>query len=88
MVAIVNGTLSMNSLSFHFSLQDIWEKSRSDAEKKRKTLVIIAPELAQFQQTAKDLDQMLDAMETNIRVANINEEIHKVSIYMLIPLTG
>ena len=41
--------------------------------------MIIAPELSQFQQTTKDLDIMLDAMETNIKVANINEEIHKVS---------
>ena len=43
------------------------------------TLVIIAPELSQFQQSIKDLDIMLDAMENNIKVANINEEIHKVS---------
>ena len=57
----------------------MWEKSKSDAERKRKTLVIIAPELSQFQQSIKDLDIMLDAMENNMKVANINEEIHKVS---------
>ena len=42
--------------------------------------MIIAPELSQFQQSIKDLDIMLDAMENNMKVANINEEIHKVSI--------
>ena len=42
-------------------------------------VVIIAPELSQFQQSIKDLDIMLDAMENNMKVANINEEIHKVS---------
>ena len=41
--------------------------------------MIIAPELSQFQQSIKDLDIMLDAMENNMKVANINEEIHKVS---------
>ena len=44
-----------------------------------KTLVIIAPELSQFQQSIKDLDIMLNAMENNMKVANINEEIHKVN---------
>ena len=41
--------------------------------------MIIAPELSQFQQSIIDLDIMLDAMENNMKVANINEEIHKVS---------
>ena len=41
--------------------------------------MIVAPELSQFQQSIKDLDIMLDAMENNMKVANINEEIHKVS---------
>ena len=59
----------------------MWEKSKSDAEKKRKMLVIIAPELSQFQLLVKELDLNLDAMETNMKVANINEEIHKVSLY-------
>ena len=40
--------------------------------------MVIAPELSQFQQSIKDLDIMLDAMENNMKVANINEEIHKV----------
>ena len=41
--------------------------------------MIIAPELSQFQQSIKDLDIMLNAMENNIKVANINKEIHRVS---------
>ena len=65
----------------------MWEKAKSDAERKRKTLVIIAPELSQFQQSIKDLDIMLDAMENNMKVANINEEIHKVSQNFCIRLT-
>ena len=51
---------------------------KTDAEKKRKTLVIMFPDWFQFKKTAKDLEMNLDAMETNIKVANINREIHKV----------
>ena len=49
--------------------------------------MIIAPELSQFQQSIKDLDIMLDAMENNMKVANINEEIHKVSQHSYIVLS-
>ena len=46
-------------------------------------LVIIFPEWSQFKQTAKDLEMNLDAMDTNIKVANINREIHKVRIFTI-----
>ena len=49
--------------------------------------MIIAPEFSQFQQSMKDLDIMLDAMENSTKVANINEEIHKVSQNFCIQLT-
>ncbi|XP_053396069.1 dystrophin-like isoform X7 [Mercenaria mercenaria] len=59
------------------TLKDAWETLKSDTEKKRKTLVIIVPQWTTFKRTAKDLEMNLDAMEANIKVANINREIHK-----------
>jgi len=58
--------------------QDTWEKLKADTERKRKLLVVIAPQWSQFVQMAHDLEMNLDAMETNIHVANTNREIHKV----------
>ena len=52
---------------------------KSDTERKRKLLVIIFPDWSKFYQTSHDLDMNLEAMDANIKVANINREIHKVS---------
>lgn len=69
-------TLSDSSRCF----QDAWETLKSDTERKRKLLVIIFPDWSKFYQTAHDLDMNLEAMDANIKVANINREIHKVRL--------
>ncbi|XP_052810329.1 dystrophin-like isoform X2 [Mya arenaria] len=59
------------------TLKDVWETLKSHTERKRKLLVVIFPQWSTFEKTARDLEMNLDAMETNIKVANINKEIHK-----------
>lgn len=65
------------------SLKDAWEALKSDTERKRKLLVIIFPDWSKFTKTARDLEMNLEAMDSNIKVANINREIHKVRLLLI-----
>ncbi|XP_052240299.1 dystrophin-like isoform X2 [Dreissena polymorpha] len=58
-------------------LKDAWDSVKADTERKRRLLVVIAPQWSKFLLAARDLSMNLDAMDTNIKVANINREIHK-----------